>query len=92
MAIHRRILIFLTVIAFLLSACATPTVPDLPTQTPTDLPTSSPTSSPPVASWEPISVCMPAVMGSEAQITLTSTGLNMLVWTNPDLRLKAAAC
>lgn len=50
MTIHRRILIFLTVIAFLLSACATPTVPDLPTQTPTDLPTSSPTNSPPVAS------------------------------------------
>jgi hypothetical protein len=34
---------------------------------------------------------MPAAMGSEAQITLTSTGLNMLVWTNPNLRLKAAA-
>ena len=50
MTIHRRILIFLTVIAFLLSACATPTVPNLPTQTPTDLPTSSPTNSPRVAS------------------------------------------
>ncbi len=49
MTIHRRILIFLTVIAFLLSACAMSAAPNFPTVTPTTLSTSSPTESPTLA-------------------------------------------